>query len=231
MLIIVDAKIPAMAKVALSAMGQLLELATDGIVYPAISGHPDIFFCRAGQELVVAPDLPAHYLETLLSHGIKTIFGDSPLGMKYPATAHYNAVVTNKYLIHHPAITDRAITDLCINKNVLAVKQGYTRCNLMMVGEKYALTSDPGIGRILEQAGIETLFVDPRQVRLPGFGNGFFGGCCGILHDTLYVLAGQESFAQSAEIEVFAADAGYKTHWLTAGVAPFDGGGIFFIEE
>jgi hypothetical protein len=230
MLIIVDAKIPAMAKEALSAMGQLLELATHGIVYPAISGHPDVFFCRVGQELVVAPNLPNDYHKKLLENGIKTVIGKSPLGSQYPATAHYNAVVTHEYLIHHPAITDEIIKNLCINKKVVAVKQGYTRCNLMMVGEEHALISDPGIGQALEPLGIKTLFVDPRSVQLPGFDHGFFGGCCGIWQDTLYVLAGRDTFAQSAEIEMFVAAARYKIHWLTNAM-PFDGGGIFFIDE
>jgi hypothetical protein len=230
MLIIVDAKIPAMAKAALGAMGQLLELETDGIVYPAISGHPDIFFCRVGQELVVAPNLPGHYRDKLLASGIRTKSGKSPLGMEYPATAHYNAVTTRKYLIHHPAITDETIKNLCNNKKIFAVKQGYTRCNLMMVGEEHALTSDPDIGRVLEQAGIKTLFINPGSVRLPGFDHGFFGGCCGIWQDTLYVLAGQDNFAQSADVAAFAASAEYKICWL-ANEAPVDGGGIFFVDE
>ncbi|MDD2632968.1 hypothetical protein EOM75_01965 [Candidatus Falkowbacteria bacterium] len=230
MLIIVDAKIPAMAKEALSAMGQLLELATDGIVYPAISGHPDIFFCRVGQELVVAPNLPAHYLEILVSHGIKTICGKNLLGKQYPASAHYNAVATQEYLIHHPAITDEVIKKLFINKKTLDVKQGYTRCNLMMMGEEHALTSDAGIGRVLEQAGIKTLLVDPGVVILPGFDNGFFGGCCGVWQDAVYVLAGRDGLAQSAETESFATSAGYRICWLT-NEAPFDGGGIFFVDE
>jgi len=230
MLVIVDAKIPAMAKEALSTMGQLLELATDGIVYPAISGHPDIFFCRVGQELVAAPNLPAHYCETLVAQRIKFIVGKNPLGKQYPATAHYNALATQEYFIHHPAITDEVIKKLCINKKTLVVKQGYTRCNLLMVGEEHALTSDAGIERVLEQAGIKTLFVDPDVVRLPGFDHGFFGGCCGIWMDTVYVLAGRDDFAQSAETESFVASAGYRIHWLT-NEAPFDGGGIFFVDE
>lgn len=230
MLIIVDAKIPAMAKEALSAMGQLLELTTEGIVYPAISGHPDIFFCRVGQELVTAPNLPDRYFETLSAHGIKVLRGEQHLGKQYPATAKYNAVATRNYLIHPPVITDQTIKNLCINKKILAVKQGYTRCNLMMVGEEHALISDAGIERVLNQAGIKTFFVDPGTVRLPDFGHGFFGGCCGFWMDTVYVLAGRGSIAQSAEIEAFAAAAGCRIRWLTNQM-PFDGGGIFFVEE
>jgi hypothetical protein len=230
MLIIVDAKIPVMAKEALSAMGKLLELTTDEIVYPAISGHPDVFFCRVGQELVAAPNLPARYRETLSALGIITICGTSQLGLQYPATAKYNAVATHTYLIHPPAITDPSIKNLCINKKTLSVKQGYTRCNLMMVGEEHALVSDAGIERVLKQAGIKTFFVDPGVIRLPGFGHGFFGGCCGIWQDTVYVLAGRGSIAQSAEIEAFTAAAGFRIQWLTD-EAPFDGGGIFFVDE
>ncbi len=55
MLIIVDKKIPWEAKDKLSVSGTVLELETEGIVYPAISGHPDIFFCKTPQMLVISP--------------------------------------------------------------------------------------------------------------------------------------------------------------------------------
>jgi hypothetical protein len=58
MMIIVDNKITPVAKRRLSSFGELVELKTDGITYPAISGHPDIFFCQSADNLIVAPNLP-----------------------------------------------------------------------------------------------------------------------------------------------------------------------------
>jgi hypothetical protein len=65
MLIIVDHKISQRAKEKLSQYGDLVELRTEGITYPAISGHPDIFFCQSADKLIVAPNLPEEYLAKL----------------------------------------------------------------------------------------------------------------------------------------------------------------------
>ena len=70
MLFIVDSKISDSAKKILSSFGELLELKTKGLVYPAISGHPDIFFCQTEDELVIAPNLPQEYFEEIKNrHG------------------------------------------------------------------------------------------------------------------------------------------------------------------
>ncbi len=110
MLIIIDQKISASAKEILSSYGELMELATKGITYPAISGHPDIFFCQSPDKLIVAPNLPQKYFDQLNDHKINYITGELPVGPEYPASARYNAVATSKYLIHNLRHTDPVIT-------------------------------------------------------------------------------------------------------------------------
>lgn len=80
MLIIVDQKMPAEAKKTLATYGDLLELKTEGIAYPAISGHPDIFFCQSANKLIVAPNLPGNYFKQLNAYDVKYIIGEFPVG-------------------------------------------------------------------------------------------------------------------------------------------------------
>ncbi len=84
MLIIVDKKIPAEAKEKLSAYGTLLELETEGIVYPAISGHPDIFFCKTPQTLIVSPSLPEKYIHKLQEQKVQLILGNQASSIQIP---------------------------------------------------------------------------------------------------------------------------------------------------
>jgi hypothetical protein len=82
MLNIIDKKIPEEAKKNLAEAGlhpdySLLELETEGLVYPAISGHPDIFFCQTPQTLVIAPNLPHPCKEILIKNQIS--FSESKL--------------------------------------------------------------------------------------------------------------------------------------------------------
>ena len=84
MLIIIDDKMSPKAKEKLASYGELMELKTEGITYPAISGHPDIFFCHAPGKLIVAPNLPKHYFNRLRDLKIDHITGELPVGAEYP---------------------------------------------------------------------------------------------------------------------------------------------------
>ncbi len=180
MLIIIDKRMPEKAKQALAGYGELLEFCSSGITYEAISGHPDIFFCQTPAGLITAPNIPSDFLEFLAHRGVKCIHGVLPVGKSYPETARYNAVVTDKYLVHNSALTDSIISDLNPDAESICVSQGYSRCNLMEIREDQFITSDKGIEKTLVSRGINVTFFSPEGIVLPGYEHGFLGGCCGI---------------------------------------------------
>ncbi len=65
MIIIADNRIPQLAKKKLEAYGDIVLLETKGITYDAISNHPDIFFCKINDVLIIAPNLPKRYKKML----------------------------------------------------------------------------------------------------------------------------------------------------------------------
>ena len=175
MLIFIDKRAPETARQTLRKYGEVVEFSTKGIVYEAISGHPDIFMCQTPETVVVAPNIPAEFLAVLDNNHINFVFGKNPVGIKYPETAIYNAVVTEKYLVHNITFSDPVILNVEEKKQIIPVKQAYTRCNLLFLNENAAITSDKGIEKQLAAFGVRTLFVDPAGVELPGFKHGFFG--------------------------------------------------------
>lgn len=227
MLIIIDSRIPYEAKARLRELGDLLELSTDGVTYPAISGHPDIFFTQVDDQLLVAPNLPARYFEILKKYRVSFIKGESPVGNKYPETAAYNAVVTSQYLVHNPKITDVLLLKSCESKIKIQVKQAYTRCNLIFLNEDHAITSDVGIAVEMEENKIETLLVSPEGIELPGFKNGFFGGCCGLYENRLFILGNLDKFPDGKRVRDFIIKNNFEIVEL-CDTPLFDGGGIFF---
>ena len=70
MLILLDRKMPETAKEKLATYGEIVEFASKGITYEAISGHPDIFFCPTPAGLIVAPNLPQEYFSFLDQNNI-----------------------------------------------------------------------------------------------------------------------------------------------------------------
>jgi hypothetical protein len=230
MLIIIDKKIPQLAKQPLRKLAEVIELETSAITYDAISGHPDIFFCKTNDSTVITtPNLSDYYIDILLSNNINFIKGIKNIGDKYPASAHYNAVVTDDFLIHNTNFTDETILNHTKNKNIINVKQAYTRCNLLHLTNNSFITSDEGIYAKLKDADLNTLFVSPLDVELPGFKHGFFGGACGVYKNTVYVIGSLRQHQQGDMIKDFIYNSGLDIVELYDGKL-YDGGSILFLD-
>lgn len=230
MWIIIDNRLPAEAKQNLSAFGNLMEFESPGIVYDAISGHPDIFLCDTGSFLVAAPNTPQRYLDFFKKNNITYKHGYKNIGYKYPATAHYNAVVTEKFLIHNLKYTDKAILEACENKIHLHTNQSYTRCNLLNLGENNFITSDKNIEKVLLKAALNVLFVSPGEILLKGFPHGFFAGCCGILKNRLILAGSLKYYKPKDSLMDFLNATNMELFELYDGKL-VDAGGLFFINK
>lgn len=228
MLIIADKRLPESAKEVLCKSGKLIEMESSGIVYDSISGHADIFLCQCEGKLVIAPNTPQNIVDQLIENNVKFLLGQKSLQDKYPETAYYNAVVTEKLLIHNFKITDREILNLSENKEHIHVEQGYTRCNLISLNERGFITTDKGIESVLAQSGRNVLFVEPSEILLPGFKNGFIGGCCGIKENQLFVAGSLNYINNGLKIRAFVENCNFSVVELYEG-SLIDGGGIFFL--
>jgi hypothetical protein len=227
MLIIIDKKLPGEAKEKLADYGTLCELETEGIVYPAISGHPDIFFCRTPGALVVSPSLPENYFQKIKGLKLEYVTGNLASGIRYPASVHYNAAVNDLYLVHRLEYTDPVILQNCHTLKKIPVKQSYTRCNLLLLKEGHYLTSDQGIHLNLQRSGLEGIFVSPEGIILPGFPGGFIGGAMGLWNETVFVCGSLVHFDGGAALRKFLEILNYQIVELYKGPL-FDGGGILF---
>ncbi|NPV00102.1 MAG: hypothetical protein HPY53_01855 [Brevinematales bacterium] len=229
MLILIDARADDAAKEALRNYGKVVEFMTKDIVYPAISGHPDLFFCQAGREIIAAPNTPKFYLKTLENEGILFRTGYRNVGAEYPWTAAYNCVVSGDVLIHRGDITDRAILDFWGAGKIINVQQGYTRCSLLPLGGGRFITSDRGIEKMLTGAGFDVLYVSPEGVALDGFPHGFIGGAMGCYGGRVFLAGSADSIPEGETLRRFIRGAGCELNEINGGVIR-DLGGILFID-
>ncbi len=228
MLIIADNRIPVQAKEKLSEYGEIINFSTKGITYEAISGHPDIFFCQVNNQLIVAPNLPAFYKNILQKNSIPFIEGEMPIELKYPGTSRYNVVATDKFLIHNFRYTDSIITNTGDNLDLIHSGQGYTRCNLLPLRNDHFITSDQGINRIFSGFKLQTLYIEPDEILLPGMKHGFFGGACGIYENNIFIIGSLSKMKNGDVLKTYINNLNYKIVELYDGPL-FDGGSIFFI--
>ena len=228
-IIIIDKKLPYKAKTALSDFGEIIELSTSNITYEAISGHPDIFFCKTNNKLIVAPNLPNHYLKILKDKNIFFIFGNENIKSKYPSTAIYNSVVTENFLLHNTKITDKVISENTKELKQIHVNQAYTRCNLLPLKNDSFITSDKGIYKTLIKENLNVLFVSPIGILLKGFKNGFFGGACGVYENKVFILGSLKYFPEGEKVKAFLKELNYEIIELYDGPL-IDGGNLIFID-
>jgi hypothetical protein len=232
-LILVDKKLPELAKSKLALFGELIELKTSGITYEAISGHPDIFFFQDTQtnRVIAAANLPNEYSLILSANGIGFESGETMVGKTYPATAHYNAVLSKSYFIHNKKITDKRIYNSLLEATeIISVKQGYTRCNLLPLKDDCFICSDHGIYKRLTEKKAKVLYVDPREVILPGFTHGFFGGACGIHENRVFISGSLKYIKDGNKVRDFLKAMNYEVIELYDGPL-FDAGSILFLGE
>ena len=228
MLIIADKKIPKQAKANLLKYGKLVLLETSGITEESISGHPDIFFCKTPEKLIIAPNTPIIYKNNLLKNNIPFVEGKQNVGAEYPSAARYNVVITENCLIHRTDITDLSILEQCENLKKINVKQGFTRCSLLPLKNNYFITSDEGIHRTLIEQEYNSLYVIPNDILLNGHKYGFFGGVCGVYENKIFILGSFNYFSEGEKVKLFTNKLGYEIIELYDGPL-FDGGSIFFI--
>lgn len=187
MLIIVDRRISSKGLKELSHWGEVIMFGTENMTYDAISCHPDVFFCMINDKIIVAANCPDEYKNSLTEKGIKLIGGIKSVGAQYPESAYYNAVTTDTLLIHNLKFTDKRIFDSVSDVKHINVNQAYTRCNLLHISGNNFITSDRGIEKKLLSCDFNILYINPEQINLPGFKHGFFGGCCGMVKNKLFI--------------------------------------------
>lgn len=160
---------------------ELIEIKKTDAVYDSISSHCDIYLCKVGNELVVAPVQLSLIRDDLLRRGIRFFEGADRVGYNYPANIRYNAAQVGRNLIHDTAHTDPAILNIAreLGMHIIHVKQGYTKCNLVVVDDNSVITSDLGLVAALERNNIDVLVISPGYIRLEGVSYGFLGGCTG----------------------------------------------------
>lgn len=223
------------------------------IVPDAISSHPDIYMCRIKNILtiddmiVTEPDIREMYIRQMQSDNDN--FAESPIipalraddgrghivfemghiGYDYPEDAVYNAAATDRFFLHNISCTSPSLLDRARSAGleIIPVRQGYTKCSCVTVGDRAVITADGGILRtlsayneeILKETGrredtIDVLPVEQGHVKLPGFDYGFLGGASGCVEDVIYFNGDLSLHPDFEKIRIFIEERGYRIRYF-----------------
>lgn len=183
----------------------IIEIKKTTAVYEAVSGHPDIYVCKMGKEIIVAKEQLPFIKQSLDQNNITYLEGEASLGFKYPENIRYNVVQMGNNLIHNIKYTDKVLLKKAEEHDLKLyhVKQGYTKCNLVIVDENSAITSDEGLCKALQTIEIDVLLVQKGFVKLEGFDYGFLGGACGRIDNTIFFNGNLENHPDFKKIQEF----------------------------
>ena len=80
---------------------------SEGIAYPSLSGHIDVFLFQHNDILVAAPNIPSFYLSLFDAHNIEYMLGETPITPNN--CTPYNVGANNSIAIHNFKHTDSVV--------------------------------------------------------------------------------------------------------------------------
>ena len=223
---IIDSRSPKEAIEKLKETFDVLEFRSKGITYDQISGHPDIFIFQDEKQLIIAPNSPKELTDFLNKHKVDFIFGKKEVGTELNNSTQYNCIVTKNHVFHKKGFSDETILKAHINKELVNLPQAYTRCSLTKLNYNNFITSDVGIHKALTKHSFNSLLVSPKNIKLPGYPYGFFGGTNGIHQNNFYLIGSLDHIDNSKVIREFISKNKLNLIELYNGPL-YDGGGIF----
>ena len=157
-----------------------------GEVHP-LYYHPDMFCFKLDDNNWIFYD----EIKADLS-GVKIDFIPTPTSGEYPHDVGLNAAMFGGYLICNVKHTNKKIIEYAkkTGKNIIDVKQGYTKCSVCIVDEKSIITSDDSIYKKAMQNNINVLLIVKGHINLEGYDCGFIGGCSGLIDKNKLAFTG-----------------------------------------
>lgn len=195
-LVILDAK-------AVKAAEELKKLGINTLITKSIktfdkyiSTHPDMQICHIGENKFFFTSLTENYYMEKIGNFVKEnqlkdlkntfVYNLTEKKLLYPEDCKLNSCISNEWIITHKKNT---LFD-CLNKKIIKVNQGYSKCSIAVVSNNAIITSDSGIEKAAIQNGIDVCKVTNECIKLYGYKNGFIGGCCGKISKDILAFNG-----------------------------------------
>lgn len=150
-----------------------------------INSHADIIaFVTQKGEIIV---------ENSINCDFEHIKGDTLLQKGYPRNIAYNGLLMGDNFFHNLKYTDKQILTHLGDVKLHNVKQGFSKCSVLVIDEKTAITSDKGIAKVLKNNKIDVLEIASGYIDLEGYNYGFIGGCGFMNNENQLILTGKIS--------------------------------------
>ncbi len=195
-----------------------------------IASHADLQLLHLGGNTVLTASCSKKSTDMLTMMGFNIENTENELDFSYPNDCLINVQIIGQNIIANPDVIDKNILEFAEknNYNIIAVKQGYSKCSVLAVCDDAVITADPGIAKILESKEIEVLKIKEGGIYLRGYDTGFIGGCGGMVEEKILGTSGSlKSISDYENIKdflrnrnIYAENLGGKTLRDIGGILP-----------
>ena len=163
-----------------------------GSLPPSEGFHADMQ-CLHINDIIITEDNNYNLLSQLEKYNIKSICSTKRLQQNYPYNILFNcAVIDDKAFCKIP-LSDDFIQQMLdsLNIEVVAVKQGYSKCSTVIVSKNAIITADESIYTAAYNKKFDVLKIPTGFVRLYGYDYGFLGGACSKINKDILAFCGK----------------------------------------
>lgn len=189
-------------------------------LYEAVASHADIQIHYLGKNRFICAPEAFEYYKSRLPKDFTLIKGSISIGSAYPYDIPYNAAALTDFVICNSRYTAIEILSEYkrMGRNILNVRQGYSKCSTAVVTGNAIITADTGIYKTAVSNKIDALKITEGYIKLIGMEYGFIGGATGLIDKhTLAVNGDINTHIDAESIKAFCARHGVELFPLNNG--------------
>ncbi|MCR5264906.1 MAG: TerB N-terminal domain-containing protein [Clostridiales bacterium] len=199
-----------------------------------VMSHCDMLMFLCCGRLFVWKEYHERHPEIFDDLPVAVVLVDSKPSYIYPGDVGLDLLTLDNDTIcfgHEKTAADEVLRTIGESGGVFVpVRQGYTRCSVMKVGEKAVITADEGIAKEAASRKIDTLVISPGGISLPGYDHGFIGGASGVIGRNIFFFGSIDRHPDAFQICEFINKRGYGSVSLwNDGLV--DLGGLYYFEN
>lgn len=172
---------------------KVVSVAENKFLDAPISKHADILANHVGKSTFLVDENQVELCNFIKNNGGKSVVIEN-IKFPYPNDCLLNFADIGDYIICNKSILSEQIVKYLPQKEIIDVKQGYSKCSVCICKQNTVITDDISIyNALLQYDNINSLLVEKGSVSINKYNYGFIGGCCGLIDKNLLLFNGDLS--------------------------------------
>lgn len=172
---------------------KVVSVAENKFLDAPISKHADILANYVGKSTFLVDENQVELCSFIKNNDGKSVVIEN-IKSPYPNDCLLNFADIGDYIICNKSILSEQIVKYLPQKEIIDVKQGYSKCSVCICKQNTVITDDISIyNALLQYDNINSLLVEKGSVSINKYNYGFIGGCCGLIDKNLLLFNGDLS--------------------------------------